>query len=79
MSLVKVKRIENSLKCKALENKETIVYNGDGDCYPIKPGLRFEVIHCIYCKCIFKCSIYPCQNIHLLSNSVAMVIQYLDG
>lgn len=31
MSLVKVKRIENSLKCKALENKETIVYNGDGD------------------------------------------------
>lgn len=54
MSLVKVKRIENSLKCKALENKETIVNNGDGDCYPIKPGLRFEVIHCIYCKCILS-------------------------
>lgn len=31
MSLVEVKRIENSLKCEALENKETIVYNGDGD------------------------------------------------
>lgn len=31
MSLVEVKRIENSLKCKALENKERIVYDGDGD------------------------------------------------
>lgn len=31
MSLVKVKRIENLLKCKVLENKEIIVYNGDGD------------------------------------------------
>lgn len=31
MSLVEVERIENSLKCKALENKERIVYNGDGD------------------------------------------------